>query len=92
MNFHRTGKIMFKLSENEGDDRALICLDGQQRITTTTIFVASIRDSALYFLLQAEALEAQLNVPASIVSVKALRKLVKHMNGVLVTFCFLQQS
>ena len=42
---HRTHKTMFKRDRNKNDGRGniLICIDGQQRITTTMLFLCALR-------------------------------------------------
>ena len=47
---HRVGKIVFKKSEV---DDALLCIDGQQRITTNTLLLSAFRDAALQVLIDA---------------------------------------
>ena len=47
MSEHRVGKIIFKASETE-KKRALVCVDGQQRITTQQLFLSGLRDAALF--------------------------------------------
>jgi len=44
---HRTNKTMFKKQKHQGEgidgDDVLLCIDGQQRMTTTTLFLAALR-------------------------------------------------
>mmetsp|Transcript_4519 Transcript_4519/g.10670 ORF Transcript_4519/g.10670 Transcript_4519/m.10670 type:complete len:528 (+) Transcript_4519:109-1692(+) len=40
---HATHKAMFKRHMSENNQEQLLCLDGQQRITTTTLLLAAIR-------------------------------------------------
>uniref|UniRef100_A0A7S4PCP7 GmrSD restriction endonucleases N-terminal domain-containing protein n=1 Tax=Paramoeba aestuarina TaxID=180227 RepID=A0A7S4PCP7_9EUKA len=47
VNEHRVGKIIFKAAEKESK-RAMVCIDGQQRITTQQLFLSSLRDAALF--------------------------------------------
>ncbi|VEU42298.1 unnamed protein product [Pseudo-nitzschia multistriata] len=44
---HRTGKTMFKKVQNTAENETtLLCIDGQQRLTTTTIFLMALRAEA----------------------------------------------
>ena len=47
MTEHRVGKIIFKAAENE-KRRAMVCVDGQQRITTQQLFLSGLRDALLF--------------------------------------------
>lgn len=45
---HRTGKCIFKSNRiGSGETFELICIDGQQRITTQLLLITAIRDAAL---------------------------------------------
>jgi hypothetical protein len=44
---HRVGKVILKRSHQYDDGRAIVCIDGQQRITTQSLLLAAIRDSLL---------------------------------------------
>eukprot|EP00211_Chloroparvula_japonica_P001949 CAMPEP_0119126336 /NCGR_PEP_ID=MMETSP1310-20130426/5301_1 /TAXON_ID=464262 /ORGANISM="Genus nov. species nov., Strain RCC2339" /LENGTH=469 /DNA_ID=CAMNT_0007116489 /DNA_START=141 /DNA_END=1550 /DNA_ORIENTATION=- len=44
---HRVGKIIVKVSPSLADEQALICIDGQQRITSLSLVLATLRDAAL---------------------------------------------
>ena len=64
MGIHSTGKTSFKLvggegeGEGEGGSQQLLCIDGQQRCTTTSLLLAAIRDELLRLLRGAAALTA----------------------------------
>mmetsp|Transcript_22239 Transcript_22239/g.30595 ORF Transcript_22239/g.30595 Transcript_22239/m.30595 type:complete len:558 (-) Transcript_22239:315-1988(-) len=47
---HRVGKIILKQSPEERDCGSLICIDGQQRITTQLLFLSALRDAAFVIL------------------------------------------
>ena len=57
MGDHRVGKIIFKRSVEYEDGEALICIDGQQRITTNNLLLSSLRDGMLKWRRQMDELK-----------------------------------
>jgi len=48
---HRVGKIVFQRAERGGNSQGtLLCIDGQQRATTSLLLLAALRDAALRLL------------------------------------------
>ena len=50
LGYHQTGKAIFK--ERDG---LLVCIDGQQRCTTASLLLATLRDAALKLLREGDA-------------------------------------
>jgi len=44
---HNTGNVVFKKSNHQEDNHGYIVIDGQQRLTTTFLFLVAVRDSIL---------------------------------------------
>lgn len=51
---HSVGKIIFTI-QDERDRKVLVCIDGQQRITTTFLFLTAARDIAIQLYQQCAA-------------------------------------
>jgi hypothetical protein len=71
MSGHSVGKLMFKRHAiSASDPSSLFCIDGQQRITTTMLTLAALRDAAL-------------QLPPALVGSPAVMQVVQRLEGVM---------